>query len=183
VVRVASTAAALLVAMQAALGPAASVAAAEDNFEYQLKAEFIERFTRFVDWPQDANGEGGRAAFVIGVVGESAIYDHLADIVGQRKIKGRQAELLTVTDLDQVAKCDLVFIAPAASEQLPTILSRTEGLAILTVSDSEGFGERGVLINLFREGEYLRFEINRNAVSRSGLRFSSNLLRLARLVE
>ena len=51
------------------------------------------------------------------------------------------------------------------------------------MSESEGSGERGVLINFYREEDYLRFEINRGAVSRSGLRFSSNLLRLARLVE
>jgi len=183
VLKAGAIAVALLAAVQAALGLPVAVAAAERDFEYQLKAEFVERFTRFVDWPESASGERDEGPFVIGVMGDSPIAAQLAQIVAQRKIKGREGRLLQVTDLEQVTQCDLLFIAASAADQLAAILSRTENQAILTVADSEGFGGRGVLINLYREGEYLRFEINRSAVEKSGLRFSSNLLRLARLVE
>ena len=57
------------------------------------------------------------------------------------------------------------------------------GKPVLTVGDSQGFAERGVLINLFEESGYLRFDINMAAVQASPLKFSSRLLRLGRQVQ
>jgi len=53
---------------------------------------------------------------------------------------------------------------------------------ILTVGDTTGFAEKGVLINLYQEERLMQFEVNLPAVKRSKLTFSSKLLRLARLV-
>jgi hypothetical protein len=53
---------------------------------------------------------------------------------------------------------------------------------VLTVGDTAGFAERGVLINLQRQDSRLGFEINLAQARRSGLRFSSKLLKLGRIV-
>jgi hypothetical protein len=39
-----------------------------------------------------------------------------------------------------------------------------------------------VLINLYRDGDNLRFEVNATAVEKSGLRVSAKVLRLARVL-
>jgi hypothetical protein len=65
---------------------------------------------------------------------------------------------------------------------LRKILESTEGRPILTVGDSEGYGERGVMINLYVEHGQVRFEINLEAARRSGLVFDFRLLELARLI-
>jgi hypothetical protein len=156
-------------------------AAGDRSLEYELKTEFIERFTRFVEWPPAADERSG--PFVIGLIGKSPIEKHLERLARQRRIKGREATLVVITELEQIELCHLLFVSRSAAKQLPEILDRAADRPVLTISDSEGFCERGVLINLYREGQYLRFEVNLEAVERSGLRFSSNLLRLARLVE
>jgi hypothetical protein len=172
VVRVAAVVAALLIPMVGAAGDA--------DLEYRLKAEFVERFTRFVTWPGEEQNTD--SPFVIGVFGSSPIESYLERLAADRLIQGRPARLVIVENLDQIDQCHLLFLADSASPRLPAILERTSGQPILTVSDCKGFCQIGVLINLFREGEYLRFEVNLDAVERSGLHFSSNLLRLARLV-
>jgi hypothetical protein len=153
---------------------------AAEDFEHQLKAEFIDRFIRFVDWPES---EPAATHFIIGVYGRSPVFSHISEIAEQRLVKGRVAAVRRVSDLDDLASCQVVFISGSARNRLDEILERTAGLPVLTVADSEGFGARGVLINLYRDGTYLRFEINRGAVDRSGLKFSSQLLRLARLID
>jgi hypothetical protein len=148
--------------------------------EPQLKAEFIERFTRFVDWPDDAS-ESERP-FVIGVVGQSALTPFLEQMAGSRRIKGRPVVVQPLQEPESMRRCHVVFIAASQGGSLPRILARVAHEPVLTISDSEGFAERGVIINFFELGDRLRFEINEPAAQRSGLRIGSQLFRLARVI-
>ena len=53
------------------------------------------------------------------------------------------------------------------------------GRPVLTVADSEGWLDQGVMINLSRRQARLAFDINLGAARQAGLRISSKLLRLA----
>lgn len=147
--------------------------------EYEVKAEFLERFTRFIDWPADSE-PGGR--FVIGVLGRSPFNGYLERMAAERKIKGRPVEIRYLVDPAQVDACQIVFITASERERLKRILARTATKPILTVGDSDGYATAGVLINFYDAGDTVRFEVNEAAVERSGLHVSSKLLKLARLV-
>lgn len=157
-----------------------AVARGEQAAEYQVKAEFVERFTRFIDWPA---GSEGRGAFLIGVIGDNPFNGWLERIASERRIKGRVVEVRHLTDPAQVDACQIVFIGASEREHLRRILSHTESKPILTVGDTAGFASAGVLINFYTSGETVRFEMNEAAIDRSGLKVSSRLLKLARLVE
>jgi hypothetical protein len=55
--------------------------------------------------------------------------------------------------------------------------------AILTIGESDGFAEIGGMINFIIVRGTLRFEINVAEVNRSGIKLSSKLLRLGKIVE
>jgi hypothetical protein len=74
-----------------------------------------------------------------------------------------------------------LFISRSAGNHVPEILAALEGKPVLTVGDSDGLAERGVIINMFIEDSKVRFEINQAAALKSKLQISSRLLRLARL--
>ncbi|HEY8508099.1 MAG TPA: YfiR family protein, partial [Steroidobacteraceae bacterium] len=57
------------------------------------------------------------------------------------------------------------------------------GAPILTVSDARNFASRGGVIELFEQGNRLRFVVNVENARRAGLRISSMLLQLASRVE
>jgi hypothetical protein len=146
-----------------------------------VKAEFMERITRFVDWPDDSFPSED-APFSMCVIGDHPFGDYLAKMAKDRRIQGRRIVLTHVSDLGRLGSCHLVFVSHSEEKRLDKILAATGGLPVLTVSDSVGFGARGVLVNFYREGENVRFEINVRAVDKSGLRFSSKILRFARLL-
>jgi hypothetical protein len=148
--------------------------------EYRLKVLIVSRFFDFVTWPPDSLNNTDR--FIIGVIGDTPMLDHRQKFFERVKIPGRTIIIKTITDIDQVVDCHAVIIAETESKRLNDILALTGGKPILSISDSEGFGEKGVLINLYRLGKNVKFEINYAAVRRSGLVFSSKLYKLARII-
>lgn len=149
--------------------------------ETALKAEYLFRFPLYVDWPEDALDSSHRS-FRLGIVGDTPIAQALQQRVASGSIKDRPVELLSITSTDQLAGCHMVFIAAAAELPLRDLLAETANRPILTVSESEGFGELGVLINLYLADDSVRFEINQDAVRRSGLELRSKLYRVARII-
>ncbi len=62
------------------------------------------------------------------------------------------------------------------------ILDAAHGGAVLTIGNTLGFAQRGVIINFYLEDQKVRFEINVDAAKREKLTISSQLLKLARIV-
>jgi hypothetical protein len=157
----------------------------EQEYEYPLKARFMSRFIHFIAWP-DLGSQyepDTRRDFVVAVYGSSPITRHLDRLFENTVVNGRDIKVRVVDDLDRVKECSVLFLPASVGDDLDAILTETRSRPILTVGDSEGFAARGVIINFYQDGEFLRFEVNRSATDRAGLQLSSNLLRLARIVE
>lgn len=150
--------------------------------EYQLKAEFIERFTRFIEWPPDPSAADPGSPFVIALYGGNPFGPYLEDLTAGRAIGGRPIKVHEISSPEEIHGCHILFITGVARRSLGKILARTDSRPILTVGDTEGFAEKGVLINFYSFENRIGFEINDTAAKRSGLKFSSKLLRLARIV-
>jgi hypothetical protein len=153
-----------------------------EELEYKLKAEFIERFTRFIDWPASSSVPNSDVPFDICITGTNPLEEYLNTLSRNVKIKNKLVRVRNVT-IEKVDSCNVLFISNSEASHLSAILEKISDRPILTVSDTAGFAEKGVLINFYRSGNYVRFEINNAAVQKSGLRFSSRLLKLARLVD
>jgi hypothetical protein len=148
-----------------------------------VKGLFIERFTRFIEWPPGALPANG--PFEVCIQGSGDTAEALGRVAATRKFKERPTSvrrLPSTASTTSALGCHVLYLAPSESSRLTAILAAVADRPILTVSDTPRFGERGVSINLFQEGRFLRFEINTLAVRRSHLIFSSQLLRLGRLL-
>jgi hypothetical protein len=170
--------AALLAGLLTVLAPPAAVQA--QISVGRLKSLFVERFTRFVEWPAGALPDS--APFVVCIQGTSETAEDLSEFASSRKFKDRLCEVRRVRAGSDLGTCHLLYIAGSEAAQLTQVLSAVAGRPILTVSDATGFADKGVLINLFQENGLMNFEINLLAVKRTKLTFSSQLLRLGRLV-
>lgn len=153
-------------------------AAAAEPTEAELKAEMVERFTRFIDWnPDDLPPD----TLALCVVGDSPLTAPLQKIAKSRKIKDRQATV-RVVDAAATTDCHIVVVGGSDRKRLAAVIARTEGHAILTVADSPGAAAAGVIINFFLDAKHVKFEINTRAARDSGLKVRAKLLRLARVV-
>jgi hypothetical protein len=154
-------------------------AATGDELEYPVKAEFIERFTHFIDWPPSAFA-GPDSPFILCVLGETPMSDYLERLAQRRRIKGRPVQLRRLKTAADLSQCHLVFIAADERAHLKQILARVEGRPIVTVADSEGFSRAGVLINLMLDAQgRVGFEISSASARRTALTLNAQLLKLS----
>jgi hypothetical protein len=151
-----------------------------DPTEPEVKAEFVERFIRFVDWDEKSLGND----FVTCVVGDSPVTPYFQRIAKARKLKDRRAVVVSVAGdkLERLVGCHAVFIGAVDKKLLTAVLGRTAGHPVLTISDTPGAATAGVIINFYEEDEHVRYEINVRAAEDSGLILRAKLLRLARIV-
>jgi hypothetical protein len=148
--------------------------------EAEVKVQLLERFIRFIDWPAESPRE---QPFVLCVMGAGALSHYLAELARTHTLKDRRVELAEVTPSAAMDRCQALWIGSGARDVLAETLERTEGKPILTVGDGEAFGEHGVMISLLRSNDRLTFDINLASAKRCGLRFSSQLVRLSRVVK
>jgi len=175
-------AAVLLAVLLPSARASAPARATPEYSEYEVKAEFIERFTRFVVWPESVFASAD-SAFVICVWGSGPLATQLERVVARGKVKDRPARLFHVDPNEGLDGCHILYVAVADRAAVHAVMARTRGKPILSVADQPGLAEEGVLINLvLDEDGAVRFEINRDVADASRLKISAKLMRLARLV-
>jgi hypothetical protein len=146
-----------------------------------IKAGFVTKFPEFIAWPE--GGPGGPARHLeLCALGHSRLVPYLRDVSAYTDLGGRALEFRALEDVQQASDCEILYIAPSEAPRLEAILQRVNGGAVLTVADTPGFAQRGVMINLV-DNDRIGFEINRRAVAESRLHVSFRLLELAEIVE
>ncbi len=159
------------------LNPASSNAADFDLREYSLKAVFLERFTRFIDWPEEQSPENNLKPFVISIIGNPPFADLLRNIYQTQKIQGKKVVIQEIHSGDEINNPHLLYISQVSNNELARILEHTRHSPILTISDTDGFAEQGVMINFFMSNKQkIRFEINERAIKESELHISYKLI-------
>jgi hypothetical protein len=150
--------------------------------EYRSKIDLIAKFTRFAEWPTQSAVRNLNKPFVLGVIGRSPFGDELDQRFLKEPLKGKGVQIRYCRTLDDTDSCDLLFICSSEKDRLSSILARIRQKPILTVSDTAGFAQAGVMVNLVHEGSRLGFEINAAAAKEGGIRFASGFLQIARVV-
>lgn len=149
--------------------------------EYALKAAFLYNFAKFIDWPTETFSKD-QTTFTICVMGEDPFGSALDPIRG-KSLKGRKLVIKHVEKLEDAQNCQILFISRSEKENLAEILAKLSGSGVLTVGDMEHFAQHGGIINLITEKRKVRFEINLDAAEHTGLKISSKLLKLAKIVQ
>jgi hypothetical protein len=162
-------------------GAATAGAQSGTPVEYRLKAVFLFNFAQFVEWPAEAFPDAG-APLVIGVIGDDPFGPVLDEAVKDEKIGGRPLAIRRFKPADDLTTCHILFISRSEEGHLEQIVARLQGRSILTVSDSDGSAQRGVMIRFFTENRKIRLKINLEAARAARLVLSSKLLRPAEIV-
>jgi hypothetical protein len=148
--------------------------------EYDVKAAFLYNFTKFVEWPPGAF-QDERSSLRFCVLGENSFGAALQTLAGE-EVSGHKLTLVRSESISNLGGCHVLFIARSERERIPRILADLGNAPVLTVADTPGFLEQGGTINFILDGSKVRFEINRAAADKAGIKISSKLLQLARRV-
>ena len=160
---------------------AAPVQAGGPN-EHQVKAAFLYNFANFVQWPEGALGPAG-APLKVCVVGTDPFGGALEDAFRGQVVQGRSVQIARGPTLATLGRCHILFLSHSEQGRWPELLRALAGAPTLTVADGPPLVRQGGMVSFVVEAKRVRFEINRGAAEHAGLRISSKLLALARLVE
>jgi hypothetical protein len=149
--------------------------------EYQVKAAFLFNFAKFVEWPASSFANAS-APLRICVLGPDPFGEQLRDIVNEKMVNGRRFEIDYMVDSSASRACHILFIASSKKNRTGQILEMLRGSTAMTVGDTEGFVQQGGMINFVLVNNRVQFEVNRWAIEVAGLKISSKLLSVAKLV-
>lgn len=149
------------------------------SLEVNTKAVFMFHFTKYINWLDDDTTK----PFTIVVLGDGEIYQPLQEIAEKKKVDQREIVVTHIPRIDSLKDCHILFISNSEKEGISEIVNLTRNKNILTVGDTEGYAMKGVAVNFVIRKDKVRFEINSTALSDLNLRVSSQLLKIAILVE
>jgi len=146
--------------------------------EYQVKAAYLYNFGKFVRWP----AAGKNNSFAICILGRDPFGAILDETLAGESIDGQKVTAMRLARVQDAPTCRILFISSSESGRLSEILAALGKAGVLTVSDMPQFTQRGGMIQFVLEGDRVRFEVNLAAAQRSGLKLSSELLKVATAV-
>jgi hypothetical protein len=157
-------------------------AATAQSREYQVKAAFLYNFAQFVDWPS-ATFVNTNTPFSIGILGDDPFDGSLDETIQGETVNGHKIAAVRSQRIEDLKNCQIIFVCRSEKKRVAEILTELDSKPILTVSEIDGFARDGGGINFFLAGSKVRFEINPGAAQSDGLKISSQLLSLGKIVQ
>jgi hypothetical protein len=148
--------------------------------EYQVKAAFIYNFAKFVEWPEEAFKED--RPFVIGILGEDPFGNLIDEAVAGKSVRDRKIAVIRYSKVEDAFDSHILFVSSSERENVARILKGLGSAPVLTVSDIGRFAEKGGMVELLMDQNRVRFAVNVAVVDRAGLKPSSQMLKLARII-
>jgi len=155
-----------------------------------VKSVFLLNVAKFVEWPELVYES--RSTQLVLCQYQNDLLGLGFEIIRNRSVNGRRIEKRTVPELQHLESCDLLYLAAdqySAFVSSDTAKTLNGLLVVVDRTQSEigrtenGLGAYpGVHVTLFRDQEKIAFAVNLQEAARSNLKFSSELLKLSKIV-
>ncbi|MER0203021.1 MAG: YfiR family protein [Nitrosomonas sp.] len=151
---------------------------ADEAAEYMLKAAFLYNFAIFTTWPDRTTDN-----FNLCIYGKDPFSQDLDSLMRKKHINDRKVIIHRINIINRLSQCQMVFISRAAIGNLTDVIDDLKDKPVLTVADSPGVSQQGVVLNMNVKDDKITFEANLTMARKAGLSLSSQLLRLATKVQ
>lgn len=156
---------------------AAACAVQAQTLEYPIKAQFLYKFTPFIEWPPGAFDQPA-SPVVLCVVGRDPFGGALDRAITGRRMGPRPFVVLRLARIEPSSGCHLAYISGGEDQPPDTAVQTLRGSPVVTVTDEAASpGARGMIHFVIRN-QRVRFIIDAGAAGRAGLKVSSKLLAL-----
>ena len=168
--------AAILPALAAVFtGPGTASASDDPDVEIRVKVAFIYNFARFIEWP----ARSGPGSVHIAILGHGDLASPLEEAIRGKTANGRSIEVSRIGGVAEADNCEILLIERSESRHVKEIVQAVAGKPVLTVCDGGNCFRDGAMIAFQIAEESVRFQINQEAAERTGLKISSQLLKVA----
>lgn len=157
--------------------PASGYAAETIDREYLLKSAYLYNIFKFISWPNlDTSVDEELELCILGPdFSNGSLFE-----LNNKRIDNITIKVRHTDHHSQFDSCRAIYFT---GENLDTRLEPLVTKGILLIGEHANFMAQGGTLNFFIDNNKLRFEINLRIATQSGIKFSSKLLRLARIHE
>lgn len=152
-------------------------ASAESADEYAAKAAFIYNIALFSTFPDQSQD-----TLHLCVLGRDPFGSTLKAMEGKLVGAKKLAVHYPKSSTEAAKRCRIVFISSSEVDNLQAIVDSAQEAGTLTVADTRGAAQKGVMVELAVEDKRIAFEINNERARAANITISSKVLRLARVV-
>ena len=145
---------------------------ADADFEYKLKALYITRLADYIIWPDTEK----KNTFKICIDSTDKVAVQLKKIELE-DILDRQVEIITPPSDSLLKQCDFLYISSGKVD------SSMANIPVFTLSSQADFAEQGGMIEFYIDQSKVRMKANLYAVNKAGIKVSSKLVRLLKIVK
>jgi len=143
-----------------------------------LKAATVLTFLRHSEWSKAPAGNH----LTVGILGRTSMFQAM-----QRNLEGKLANARTVRVLSlrhpsECSDCQAMYLASDNRLELKQLMSSLQGPGLLVMGESDHFLDFGGAVNLLIVNGHMSFEVSQEALSRSAIKISSQLLRYGRVL-
>lgn len=147
--------------------------------EYQVKAMYLGHIGAYTDRRDGAPFLEPTQTYRIGVVGKNPFEQHLATIYGKQTVKKAKVKVVFPRTPEEALDCQMLFISRSEADRLEEILGWVKNRPVVTVGDTRGYAQRGVMVNFTLEKDLVNWEVNLGSLRKSGLVMDPTFLDLA----
>ncbi|UVM70418.1 YfiR family protein [Pseudomonas alvandae] len=145
--------------------------------ERAMKVAYIYNFTLFAHWPSLSDVD-----FQLCILGNTPLDEELSRLKGKPAQNGLPIAIRWIMPNASFAGCQVLYIDEHNRRTLDALLQQLATAPVLTITDATGFSDRGIMIEMRRQGSRIVFDVNVAAARRVNLDFSSSFLKLASFV-
>lgn len=133
--------------------------------------------TFYIEWAEQTFSDRNQGV-VLCVNPDERFVSFLQGVIDSRKIANTQRQLTVqqVTQASELSGCNILYVKTQGSGAL------AKACDCIVIGDSPNYRQFDTAINFFREGSRVRFEVNVNKLKQLRVRLSSELLKLARVL-
>lgn len=156
--------------------PCAWAHAESDFSEAKIKAAFVLNFFKYTEWPPEAAPK----QIVLCLANANADVTSAFSALEGRIANGRTVSVRPLPASLDASACHAVYIHDGAAKKILDKLGQNKNASLLTVGDGLDFLDAGGIIGLVELDGRMQFDINPDLSIRGNIRFSSQMLKLAR---
>jgi len=155
--------------------------------EALVKAALLFKFLKYAEFPEDAFDDDPKtkkkAPIVLLVVGDDPMGKLLDKTFQGKQLHGREVVIERTEELPKELDAHLVFTSGLGEKDEAKLIEASRDEPCILVGEDKGFAKRGGFINLYKEKNKPRFEVNVSRQEDTGIELSASLLRFAKIVE
>lgn len=153
-----------------------------ERTEHEAKAVLLQKVLAFVTWPK--GDKPGTRPLKIAFIGQSPVAREFTRLVNGRS-EGNLSFEVRYESLDSnLDDYQVVFLPLSNARRSQALAEKVAARPVLTVGESAGGCDKGIVLTLLVAEDRIRYEINLRQTRRAGLTINSQILqRAARVCE